>query len=109
MSGPGRGRADYLELGDWNAACAQCGRKRKASEMRQLPAGVPGGGMYVCYPEHWDFRQPQDFVRGIPDKMAAPWTQQQVDSFTELGDALTTDQEEPAILLMTDDYEVITT
>lgn len=82
MSGPVRGRADYLELGDWNAACAECGRKRKASQMRQLPVGVPGGSMWVCYPEHWNPRQPQDYVRGIPDKMAAPWQQNQVDEYT---------------------------
>jgi len=50
--------ADYLALGDWNAACAWCGRKRKASTMRQLPPGVPGGGLRVC-PDHWNPRQPQ--------------------------------------------------
>lgn len=76
---PARGRADYLELGSWNVACAECGRKRKDSDMRQLPPGVPGGGMWVCFPEHWNPRQPQDYVRGVPDKMAAPYVQQQVD------------------------------
>lgn len=78
---PQKGRADYLELGTWNVACAECGRKRKAHEMRQLPPGVPGGGMYVCFPEHWNMRQPQDYVRGVPDKMAAPYVQQQVDTY----------------------------
>lgn len=71
---PGKGQADFLQLGDFNAVCGQCGRKRKASTMKRLPPGVPGGGLYTC-PEHWDFRQPQDFVRGVPDKMAAPWVQ----------------------------------
>lgn len=80
---PPKGRADFLELGDWNAACAFCGRKRKASTMKKLPVGDPlGGNQYVC-PEHWRPRQPQDFVRGIPDKMAAPWVQQQADEFTD--------------------------
>lgn len=74
MGYPGKGKADYLALGDFNAACAECARKFKASEMIQLPDGVPGGRMYVC-PEHWNARQPQDFVRGIPDKMASPWQQ----------------------------------
>ena len=74
MAYPGKGKADYLALGDFNAACAECARKFKASEMIQLPAGVPGGTMYVCQ-EHWNARQPQDFVRGIPDKMASPWQQ----------------------------------
>ena len=71
---PQKGQADYLALGDWNAYCAQCGRKRKASQMKRLPPGVPASGQYVC-PEHYDSRQPQDFVRGIPDKMATPWVQ----------------------------------
>lgn len=74
MGYPGKGKNDYLALGDWNAACAECARKFKASEMIQLPPGVPGGGMYVCR-QHWNMRQPQDYVRGIPDKMAAPWQQ----------------------------------
>lgn len=72
---------DYLDLGNWNVACAQCQRKRKASEMKQLPPGTPGAGLYVC-PEHWEPRHPQDFVRGIPDKPAAPFVQHQNDTFT---------------------------
>lgn len=76
------GQADYLALGDWNAACAECGRKRKASEMVQVPPGVPGAGLYVC-PEHWRPQQPQDFVRGIPDNLSVPWSQPQVDIFTD--------------------------
>jgi len=77
---PMKGKADYLALGDWNVACAECGRKFKASEMRQLPPGVPGGGMWVCLP-HWNQRQPQDYVRGVADKMAAPYVQQQVEEY----------------------------
>jgi hypothetical protein len=69
-----KGPYDYLKLGDWNAMCAECGRKGKASEMVQLPQGIPGAGMYV-HVEHYIARNPQDFVRGIPDKMAPPWSQ----------------------------------
>jgi hypothetical protein len=69
MSYPGHGRADYLDLGDWNAVCYECGRKRKASTMLKHWQGY-----YVC-PEHWEARQPQDFVRGIPDVQTPPWTQ----------------------------------
>lgn len=70
------GRSDYYEPGDWNITCARCGRKRKAISdgMRQLPPGVSGAGMWVC-PEHWNVRQPQDFVRGIPDRMTPPFVQ----------------------------------
>ncbi len=80
---PPKGKADYLALGDWNAACSVCGRKFKASTMKQLPAGVGGpwgGETYTCT-RCWRPRQAQDFVRGVPDKMAPPWTQPEVDNF----------------------------
>ena len=70
------GRADFYKRGDWNAVCFRCGRKRKASSLiRQWQ------GYYVC-PEHSEPRQPQDFVRAVPDNPAPPWTQpQQADIF----------------------------
>lgn len=79
---PPKGPADFLDLGEWNAACALCGRKRKASTLKQIPPGVQGAGLYAC-PDHWDFRQPQDYVRGIPDKMSAPWVQPETDTFIQ--------------------------
>ena len=71
------GRADYLELGDYNAQCYRCGMKRKASTlMKQWQ------GFYVC-PEHWEPRQPQDFVKSVPDNQPVPWSQPQpADIFT---------------------------
>lgn len=69
------GRADYLDIGNWNAACFECGRKRKASTML-----MNWKGYYVC-PEHWEPRQAQDFVRAIPEKPAPPWVQPQTDTF----------------------------
>lgn len=73
-----KGRADYWAPGDWNALCAECGRKRKASTLIQLPAGVPGSGLWVCR-EHWNPRQPQDYVKGIRDLQSPPWVQPQSD------------------------------
>ena len=70
------GRADYLELGDYNAACSMCGRKRKASTMVRN-----WQGQYRCW-EHNEQRQPQDFVRGVPDIVSVPWSQPELDSFT---------------------------
>jgi len=66
---PPKGRADYLELGDWNAQCSMCNRKMKASMMVKN-----WQGMYRC-PEHNEPRQPQDFVRAVPDIMSVPWSQ----------------------------------
>ena len=63
------GRADFLDLGNWNAQCFRCGMKRKASELRRQWQGY-----YVC-PEHWEPRQPQDFVRAVPDQPGVPWDQ----------------------------------
>lgn len=71
------GRADFLDLGDWNAQCFRCGRKRKAGELVKQWQGY-----YVC-PEHWEPRQPQDFVRGIPDNPSVPWSQP--DNWTFVG------------------------
>ena len=63
------GRADYLALGDWNVVCFQCGLKRKASMMERNWQGY-----WVC-PEHNEPRQPQDFVRSVPDNETPPWVQ----------------------------------
>lgn len=68
-----KGRADYFEPGDWNAACSICGRKRKASQMVQN-----WQGLWRC-PEHNEPRQPQDFVRGIADIQTPPWAQRETD------------------------------
>lgn len=70
------GRADYYEDGDWNAACSMCGRKRKASHMERN-----WQGLYRC-PEHNEPRQPQDFVRAVPDVMSVPWAQPETDQYT---------------------------
>lgn len=63
------GRPDYFKMGDWNALCWECGRKRKASSLKKHWQGY-----YVC-PEHWEPRQPQDFVRAVPDIITPPWVQ----------------------------------
>lgn len=63
------GRADYLLLGDWNVQCYQCGFKMKASQAVRNWQG------YYVHPEHNEPRQPQDFVRGVPDNQFPPWVQ----------------------------------
>jgi hypothetical protein len=68
-----KGRADYLKVGDWNAACSMCGRKRKASEMVRN-----WQGLYRC-PEHNEPRQPQDFVRGVADVQVPAFVQPERD------------------------------
>lgn len=65
------GRADYLELGQWNARCSMCSFKRKSGTLVKN-----WQGMWRC-PEHNEPRQPQDYVRGVPDRQTPPWTQPQ--------------------------------
>jgi hypothetical protein len=72
------GRADYLELGDWNAVCSMCGFKRKASSMVKN-----WQGFYRC-PEHNEPRQPQDFVRGEQDIQTVPWSQPPTHLYVEV-------------------------
>lgn len=69
MTSSSKGRADYLELGGWNAVCFMCGRKRKASTLTKNWQG------YWACPEHNEPRQPQDFVRAVPDNQTPPWSQ----------------------------------
>lgn len=70
------GRADFFSMGDYNAVCWECGRKRKASTLKRHWQGY-----YVC-PEHWEPRQAQDFVRSVPDVITPPWAQPPSDIFT---------------------------
>jgi hypothetical protein len=55
------------DKGNWLADCDVCGRKYKASALQQRWDGL------MCCPDDWEIRQPQDFVRGIPDTQIAPW------------------------------------
>ena len=55
------------DKGDWIADCDVCGRKYKASILQQRWDGL------MCCPDDWEIRQPQDFVRGVPDTQIAPW------------------------------------
>jgi hypothetical protein len=72
------GKRDFYKKGDWNTICYVCGFKRKASEMK-----LRWDGVYVCV-QDWEIRQPQDFVRGVPDEQPLPWTQpeQHPDTFS---------------------------
>jgi len=61
---------DYFAPGQWNALCHICGAKKKSGDLVKHWQG------FYCCPHHPGItRHPQDFVRGIPDNQAAPWTQ----------------------------------
>lgn len=56
------------QRGEWKAVCDICGREYKASELRKR-----WDNFMVCQND-WEPRQPQDFVRGVADYQAPPYT-----------------------------------
>ena len=54
--------------GDWKTVCDVCGRIFKATLLRRR-----WDGLMTC-PDDWEFRQPQDYVRGKADIQAPKWT-----------------------------------
>jgi len=80
MTKPVRGRADFLDLGNWNAQCSMCGRKRKGGDLVQN-----WQGLWRC-PEHNEPRQPQDFVRPVADNQLPPFVQTNTYNFVYVCD-----------------------
>lgn len=66
---PTYGPNDYLELGSWNVTCYRCTKKYKASEMMRYWEGY-----WVC-PRCWEPRQPQDYLKPVPDITSVPFSQ----------------------------------
>jgi hypothetical protein len=62
------GKADYYRSGEWNFFCDLCGAKNKSGD-----AMLTWNGLRVCK-HHKEIRNPQDFLRGVRDDQAAPWT-----------------------------------
>lgn len=54
--------------GDWKCICDACGKEFRGSEMQKR-----WDGFMVCK-QDWETRHPQDFVRGVPDIQAPPFT-----------------------------------
>jgi hypothetical protein len=54
--------------GEWNVWCQRCGRKIKSSAARK-----EWDGLWLCQ-ECYDERQPQDLVRGVPDRQATSFS-----------------------------------
>ena len=68
-------QANYTR-GGWKCICESCGRIVKAGELRQRWDG------FMVDERCWEPRQPQDFVRGVADYQAPPFTRpEQADVF----------------------------
>ena len=64
------------DRGDWKCICDSCGRIVKASQLMKRWDG------YMVDERCWEPRQPQDFVRGVADYQAPPFTRpEQSDTF----------------------------
>lgn len=79
-----KGHADYYDRSSWNAACYECGRKFKGSELVRHWQGY-----WVCK-QHWEPRQTQDFVRGIQENIAPPFVQSQTELYPLLVENIST-------------------
>lgn len=78
------------DKGDWKAICDSCGRELKASELRKR-----WDGFMVCAGD-WEPRQPQDFVRGVADFQAPPFTRSEpADIFIPFNFAVSTSDDVP--------------
>ncbi len=61
------------KLGEWRAICDRCGQNYHDVHLRKEWTGLMvchGPGTGNC----WEPRHPQDFVRGISDLQAPPWS-----------------------------------
>jgi len=68
-------QSNYVR-GSWKCICESCGRIAKAGELRQRWDG------FMVDDRCWETRQPQDFVRGVADYQAPPFTRpEQADQF----------------------------
>jgi hypothetical protein len=64
------------DKGNWKGICDACGRIVKSSELQRRWDG------FMVDERCWEPRQPQDFVRGVADYQAPPYTRpEQSDSF----------------------------
>lgn len=80
---PKDGFHSYYAHGKWNAICDRCGFEYKSDQLRKEWNNLrtcSGPGTNDC----WEIRQPQEFVRGKPDRQAPPWTRpEQPDVFLQ--------------------------
>lgn len=53
--------------GNYNVICDRCGFKKKRSQVK-----MEWDNLLVCSDGCWEMRQPQDFVRGVPDMRPVP-------------------------------------
>jgi hypothetical protein len=58
---------NYYLKGGWNVICDRCGFKKKNTEVK-----LEWDNLLVCKDGCWEPRQPQDYVRAVPDMKPVP-------------------------------------
>lgn len=58
---------NYYLKGGWNVICDRCGFKKKNTELK-----LEWDNLLVCKNGCWEPRQPQDYIRAIPDGYPVP-------------------------------------
>lgn len=64
--------SDHYVAGQWNANCDRCGQTLKSGKLR-----IEWTGLRVCGP-CWEPRNQQDFLQGVPDRQAPPWSRPEI-------------------------------
>jgi hypothetical protein len=72
----GNGFRTRLVRGDWNAIDDVSGLQHKASELVQQWDGL------MVARDDVEERHPQDFLRGVSDKIRVPWTRPDANRFS---------------------------
>jgi hypothetical protein len=65
----------FYRSGEWNFICDLCGAKAKSGNAMKTWSGA-----YVCR-HHREFRNPQDFLRGVKDDPSVPWTRTETNTW----------------------------
>lgn len=60
-------RPSRIEPGTWNICCQRTGFRVPSSEIRMEWDGL------LVWKRVWEVRQPQDYLRGIPDNESVPF------------------------------------
>lgn len=81
-----RGRANFYRHGDNNLIDDRSGFKIKASDSRREWNG------FIVHKDQWEARQPQDLLRGFPDRQASDISRPgNPDQFLTIGDVTADD------------------
>ena len=75
----------YYKKGQWSAICDRCGFEFKSSQLKKT-----WDGLMVCKNDY-EVRHPQDFIRGVAEHQAVPWSRPETSDLDLNGNPVTPD------------------